>query len=253
MDYNQTMFIMLVLFSGLSFAQDMSSEKYCFSTISAAQAEKKLAAILVPSDVVTKDENCLIVQMRPHRRELIQRYVLSSIPGTSISFSSEDVRREPCKLKVEKIKNKNANDQQIGFDGNIIANRTTTEGSGTETMEIQTLKDFDLSVDQDEIKGSCRFINPTRYEITIQVRKNPKPITPVIVPAGTIVVTNQAPNDQETALLETTLQLNNGERIEIGEIVKKLKDKSTHADIKDGLNNETTQQNIREKVFLSLQ
>lgn len=247
------MLIMLLLFSSLSFAEDMSSEKYCFST-SPVIAQKKFSGIQVPSDVVTIDENCLMIQMRPHRRELIQKFMLSSLPGAYVAFSSEDVRREPCKLKVEKIKEKISDGVDVGLNqqtGSI--SQTSSTGSASETMEIQTLKDFELTVDQDQVKGTCRYINKDRYEIALEVRKNLKPIVPVALPPGSIVVLNQAPPDQETGLLQTQIQLSRGEKIELSSVIKKANFKDQNADIKPDFKLETTDQKAAEKVFLSLQ
>lgn len=247
------MLIMLLLFSNLSFAEDMSSEKYCFST-SPVIAQKKFSAIQVPSDVVTVDENCLVIQMRPHRRELIQRYMLSSIPGARVAFSSEDIQREPCKLKVEKIKTKKSESFDIGLNqqsGSI--SQTDTSANANETMDIQTLKDFELTVDQDQVKGTCRYINQNRYEIALEVRKNIKPVVPVALPPGTIVVMNQPPPDQETGVIQTQIQLSRGERIELGGVIKKANGKDRNVDIKPEFNIETSDQNSTEKVFLSLQ
>lgn len=249
------MLITLLLFSFLTFADEMASEKYCFSSINQSlTAKQKLSSIQVPSDVVTSDENCLVVQMRPHRRELIQRYLLTSFPGTSVTFSSEDLRREPCKLKVEKIKQKSGDVLSGGLNQTgITINQTNSQASATETMQIQTIKDFELSVDQDEIKGTCRYLNPNRYEISLTVRKNPKPIIPVNLPPGSIIVLNQPPPDQETMVLQTQLQLSRGERIDIGGVVKSLEKKNKNVDIRPELKIETTGNKSNETVFLGLQ
>ena len=91
------MLIMLLLFPlFVEAADDMATEKYCFpSGPVASLAHKKLEAIQVASDVVTLDENCLVIQMRPHRREFIQKYVLSSVNGGSVNFSSADMHFSP--------------------------------------------------------------------------------------------------------------------------------------------------------------
>jgi hypothetical protein len=254
LDYNKAMMITLLLFSFLAIADDMASEKYCFPSVSQGQAARhKLAGILVPSDIVTTDENCLVIQMRPHRRELIQRFILSSFPGTSVAFSSEDQRRESCQLKVEKEGVKTSQKTTFGVNQGLTIGQNNSSGSTTETMQIKTLKDFVLTVDQDEIKGSCRYLNPNRYEITIEVRKNPRPTIPEGLPQGSIDVLNQPPPDQETMFLKTQLQLSRGERIEIGGILKGLKKNNHQGSIKPSIKIEAQQGSRSEKVFLSLQ
>lgn len=192
--------------------------------------------------------------MRPHRRELIQRFILSVYPETKISFSSAEIKRDPCLLKVEKIKTQNAKEISIGANGEqIFANETAITATGSDTMEIQTLKEFQLTVNQDEIKGECRLINPRRYEISITVAKSPKPIVPANIPPGTIVVLNNPPPPQETMTLQTQLQLDLGQKVELGEIVKNLRDKNHRVDASPAAEFGTEQNTSVEKVFLSIQ
>lgn len=248
------MWFTLLLFSTLSFAEEMSSEKYCFSSQARTSiARQKVTMILVPSDIVNEDDNCLVIQMRPHRRELIQRYLLSSFTDARIAFSSEEARKEPCRLKVEKLKDRTTDDLNINIgtrEGNVI--KVDTKSLQSEVMQIETLKDFELSVDQDEIKGTCRYINPNKYEIALEVRRNPKPLLPPL-PPGSIVVINQLPPDQETSVLKTELQLSRGERISIGDVVKTLKDRNNSVSIRPEGNLDASSRQSSEKVFLELQ
>ena len=131
---------MLLLFSFLSFAEEMSSEKYCFSSkFQALTAKQKFRAIQVGSDIVTSDENCLIIQMKPHRREMIQRYLLSSIPGTRVAFSSAEIRREPCLLKVEKEKHSNSHNLNAGYEKHPVLNKHEQKSFGSEVMQIRMI------------------------------------------------------------------------------------------------------------------
>lgn len=238
------MFGLLLLFSVLSFAEDTSTEKYCFSSgLQALQARQKYKAIEVGSDTVTVDENCLVLQMRPHRREIIQRYILSIFAGAQLTFSSESARRDPCRLKVEKMKtfhSKNVNGQ-INKTGLSLEEKSTHQNA-SEISQIQTLKEFELTVNQDQIKGTCRNITPDRYEITLEVRKNPKPI----------LVETVRPQDQETMVIQTQLQLTRGERIEVGSIIRKESDKNRQVKISPEGTIDSMNQQESEKVFLSL-
>jgi hypothetical protein len=87
----------------------------------------------------------------------------------------------------------------------------------------------------------------------LEVKKNLKPTVPVNLPPGTIVVLKQPPPDQETMSLKTELQLNRGDRIEIGQLVRDLKDKGHTITINPSVTIETKDQVGSEKVFLSLQ
>jgi len=254
LDYNETMLILLLFFSLSAFSEDTESEKYCFANVAQRiQAKQKISAILVPSDVVTDDENCLVIQMRPHRRELIQRFVLASYPSSRISFSSADVRRDPCRLKVEKEKSQNENNSTIQLSNTPSINHTHSTAVGNETIEIETIKDFELSVDQSEIKGTCRYITPNRYEISLSVLKKAKPLIPTELPPGTIVVVNHPLPDQDTSTLHTQIQLSRGERINIGNVIKQLNNKDSDVNINPSLKLEENDKKAAEKVFLSIQ
>lgn len=246
---------MLLLFPLIVLAEDMASEKYCFSSLSGVQlAHKKFSAIQVNSDVATIDDNCLVIQMRPHRRDLIQRYILSSAPGASVVFSSEEVRRDPCKLKVEKIKSEKKDSTVVDVSKlSAGAHQNEFTGNASEVMQIDTLNEFRLSYNEDEIVGNCRYITPDRYEIKIEVRQNPKPIVPANLPPGTVVVVNTPPPDQKTMVLQTELQLARGERIEVGDLIRKTNNKEQSIDFNPSLTIKNGHQNASEKVFLSLQ
>ncbi len=238
------MFVLLLLFSVLSYAEETATEKYCFSSgLQALQARQKYKAIEVGSDTVTVDENCLIIQMRPHRREIIQRYILSNMAGARLTFSSETTRRDPCRLKVEKVKtsqSKNINGQvnKIG----LSLEEKSTHQNASEISQIQTLKEFELTMNQDQIKGNCRYITSDRYEISLEVRKNPKPV----------LVETERPEDQETMVIQTQLQLTRGERIEVGSIIRKESDKNRQVKISPEGTIDSMNQQESEKVFLSL-
>jgi hypothetical protein len=69
-----------------------------------------------------------------------------------------------------------------------------------------------------------------------------------------VILTNPTPPpDQQTSKLVTTLQLNSGQRIEIGSVVKDLRDKKSQADISPEIRYEVRDGMSQEKVFLSIE
>lgn len=253
------MIIWLVLISLTAFAQDQSVEEYCFSSpVKMKDVSQRLKFILVPVDKVQENANCFTVNTSPHRRELIQSYVRRLEPAVQIGFSSAEIKRDPCRIKVEKVRaiQKQGTGASATLDGpNINVNASTSEstGSGNDVTSIQTLKEFELSVNQDIIMGECRAVNPNRYEISLEVRKDAKPLLPPVPPGTIVVVPNaQIPPTQETARLQTTLQLNRGERLEIGSVVKNLKDDAKKIDISSGAGIENTDGTQSEKTYLSI-
>lgn len=250
------MFLWLLLYLPFALAQDPAIEEYCFSSVGKMkEISSRLKFILVPADKIQEDENCFTVSTPSHRRKLIQNYVRRLDPAVQIGFSSAEVRREACHIKVEKIKTKIKEATGGGISTGLIPTAETNQISGEakDVSSIQTIKEFELTVNQDVIKGECRAINPTRYEISIEVRKDAKPLIPGLPPGSSVVVPDaQIPKDQETSKLQTTLQLNVGDRLEIGSVVKNLKDEARKIDLNSGAAIENTDGSQHEKVFLSI-
>ena len=250
------MILWLLLFSQMAFASDPVIEEYCFgSAPKMKEVSARLKFILVPVDKLQENANCFTVSTPPHRRELIQGYVRRLEPAVQIAFSSVEIKRDPCEIRVEKQKTKRAQNTQGNVDTTFNPAASTEQiiQDRNDVTKIQTLKDFELSVNQDTIKGECRVINPNRYEISIEVKKEARPLIPP-VPAGTIVVVPDAqiPKDQETSHLQTTIQLNRGERIELGSVVGQLKNNGKKIDLDSGANLELQNGTQTEKIFLSI-
>jgi hypothetical protein len=249
------MVVLLLLFSLAEAAEELLSERYCFSGSEVAWgAQVRFGKIKVPSDQDSLDDACLVVQMRPHRRELIQKYLLSLYPDLRVAFSTADVPREPCKLRIEKVGAKSLNRVQGSASADAVAvgaDRRTE--AGTEVMEIETLDDFAFSVNQSEVKGTCRYLTPKRYGIVLEVRKNPKPAVPAGLLPGQIVVLNEPPPDQETSVLKTVVQLSPGEKVNVGEILRKSEGRDGSIDLGPGPKLDAVQEDSNETVFLMLQ
>jgi hypothetical protein len=249
------MILLTAFFILQAFSQDTSLEEFCFS--SSLQAMKVLArtkAILIPSDQVSSTGNCFSVTSTSHRRELIQGYVRRIDPSASIHFSSAEVHREHCQIKVEKIKQQSQKSMGLEVARNLEIEATEGSGGGREIFQIKTLKEFELSYLQDTIKGECRYITPQRYEISLEVTKVSKPFLPP-VPPGTVVVVAGAtlPEPQETARLQTQVQIVRGQRLEIGSIVKKMIIDSKKGEITPEVQVQHGINQIEEKVFLSIE
>lgn len=201
-----------------------------------------LKVILIPSDSVQTSDNCLIISMKPHRRELIQSYIRHLAPTASVSFSSAEIRRDPCRLKIEKVADKGHAELRGSVSKFPHVTIQNQREQGTSISSIQTLDSFELTVNQDVVKGNCRFITPERYEVSLEVRKGPKPqISPWI-----------RKEDEETSLLQTTLQLTKGSRVEVSSVIKELKDKNGRVEISKGAVLKKDSEKQTEKVFLSL-
>jgi hypothetical protein len=249
------MWILLLFFSTFLSAQDeTATEKFCFSSTDIMAVRKKLTMIEVSSDSISVDGKCLVAVMKTHRRELIQKYLLSNFQDMSIAFSSENLRKESCKLRIEKEKVKQGDDLDINLNRDKLqVTLDENRGHATEEIQIQTIRDFQLSINQDEIFGKCTPLSPDRYIIALEIKKNPKPLVDQNLPPGSVIIMDRPAPDQETMLLKTEIRLSRGERINIGNIVKNLKTDNAAANSSPSGTAKAQDQKQSEMVFLSLQ
>lgn len=245
-----------ILFLALStLAQDeLAVETYCFPSEAARErAQGRLTSILVSSDKIEAEKECFTVQMRPHRRELIQNYTSRLDPAMAVTFSSAELKREPCKLKVEKVRAGKAASTNAQLSQFPSAGATQTTEAAQDVMKIQTLDKFSFTVSQDAIEGNCRYVNKDLYDITISVRRDPLPLVPPNLPAGAVVVVQTPPPAQKTMALSTNLQLTRGSRVEIGSIVKDLRKKNLRVDAKPEAALDDSKMSDEEKVYVSFE
>jgi hypothetical protein len=252
MNYNISMLLWPLLIT-LVHASDLSVERFCFpSERRAQQVADQVKILLLPADRLQVEAACFSVQTPEHRRELVQSYIRNIEPQVKLSFSSAENQREPCRLRVEKEKKLNQTNQQIGLGpGSSKAAVVSNEKVGREVFQIQTQREFALQVDQDQLLGQCRYINASTYQIDLEVRKVAPPITPPL-PAGSVVVISMpaGPPVHETMLLRTSLQLQQGERIELGAIIRDLARQHRKLSAASGLEQEQQSGSSSDKVFL---
>lgn len=213
-----------------------------------------MKAVLLPVDQVTENANCFSVQTPSHRRELIQGYVRRLDESVSIKFSSAELKRDPCRLKVDREKKSVKDNVSASAFHTVEVSQSQTTATTVESMNIQTLSHFELQYNQSVITGKCRYITPDKYEVSLEARKDPKPLLPPVPPGTNVWIQNPPrPADQETSVLKTELQLSRGERIEIGSVLKKDdgKDHTVSIDPQAEVNKTWGEQ--LEKVYLSLE
>jgi hypothetical protein len=242
------MILWLLIFQISSFAQDLTPavEEYCFtSEARLKQLFPRIKFMLIPTDQELVSSNCLTIKTSSYRRELIQSYVTRLDPSVQIKFSSAEPKREPCRLKVEKIKTiimttsegvLNTDLMKVSIDGNAKQKSQDIK----ETNSIQTLKEFEIAMNQSSIRGECHYVTADRYDISLEVRKDPAPAA-----SGAAII-------QETSSLKSTLQLGRVDRVELGSILKELNGNSTELDMKTGVQIEKNEGEQMEKIFLSI-
>ncbi len=245
------MTLLLLFFSLFASADDLSTERYCYRSPEAAlRGRDRFNQIKVLSDQDSLEGPCLIVVMRPHRRELIQKYLLSLYPELQITFSSAEVSREPCRLRVEKFRAKKS-DTVSGGVSPSGASLSASEQMGTanEILNIETLGAFEFSFNDFLAKGSCQYITPKQYRIVLELRKSPRPM----MNTGIDQANKELPPDQESGVIKTELQLIPGQKVNVAHLVKGTSANKATLNIKEGSAIISEQGQQEETVFLMIQ
>ncbi len=245
------MTLLLLFFSILAGADDFSTERYCFQGPElAAKGQGRFQQIKVPSDRDSLEGACLVVVMRPHRRELIQKYLLSLYPDLQIVFSSAEASREPCRLRIEKYRSKTNATVGGGLTENGASVSATQQvGSANDVVNVETLGAFEFSLNNYMAKGSCQYITPKQYRIVLELRKTPRQV----IFTGTEQAREELPVEQGLGLIKTELQLGVGQKVNVADLLKENNANAKALDLKDGASIQTTQGAEEESVFLMLQ
>lgn len=237
-------------------AQDLVVETYCFpNEATSLKAQKSAQYMMLPSDRIEPKGSCFSLFTTDARRELIQKYLFNSYQQMRVDYSSVESATDECQLSVEKIKTQNSQSIQMktGYNPRAQTRERNKESKEHSQIRVMSGAPFELKVDDQEITGICRYINPTRYEITFSMKFIPKPIVPS-APPGTIVVINNPPSmkNQTGTNLSTTVQMNKGERIELGSISKKLEDQGHEVSLVPEVSVGKKDGQTHEKIFLMI-
>jgi hypothetical protein len=249
--------IILLLITTSSYAQNIVVETYCFSSENQAkQAMGSSKYLMLPSDRIEPKGECFSLFTTEARSELIRKYLQNSYPQMSVTYSStERSAKEMCDLKVEKIKKIDSfqSKAQIQAMGGISIGQSNSDTKEISQIKVLSGADFDLQVDEQKISGKCRYINSTKYEIAFSMQFIPRPIVPP-APEGTIVIIQNPPHMevQQGTSLSTTVQISQGEKIEVGSIVKDLMDKGVEASLVPKLSFEKQDRKSEEKIYLQI-
>jgi len=238
------MILLILLILGPIFADEEAIEKYCFETNSRTElAQREIKTIAVPSDRIEKINNCLVITMRPHRRELIQKFLYSSFPDMRVDFSSLSLDRKPCDLKLEKYSAMESNANEVKIPSEKVLESSSSRSSQKETMQIKTQNEFEVVLDETKILGECKYITSSRYEIKLSVTREKKEyVSPTSIP-----------KDSSSLTLKTELQLTKGERIEIGQVLQQKETENKSINVPIDLGTSQNSKSFSQKVYLSIE
>lgn len=250
--------LLLLIITTSTYAQNIVVEKYCFnSTAESIKAQDLAKNLLLGSDKIAAEDECFSLFVDPNRRELIQKYIRNSYPQMSVGFSSvESTSQDMCGINVEKIKTVSNTQTKARIEALSGASIGTNSSTSTENSQIRVMSNapFELFVDEERIQGKCKFVSPSRYEIEFAMIFVPRPVIPT-VPENTavIIATPVQPPPTQGTSLTTVIQLNRGEKLEIGSIVKDLTNQASKADLLPSLSLGKNRETSQERIYLNIE
>lgn len=247
---------MLVFFFATLVLATQQVEKFCFaSKMEALKAQGQIEFILIKNqDKTLLEEDCLTVAVGQERVELVQRWIKSHYPAARLSFSSSTPSTEECRLKFKKLSKIQLNSQGAGLNQqrvNVQASAQIDEAQDIRMIRTLSGKKSVLELDRFRLSFTCTYHSSQSYTLELKGETIPLPArTSTTVTAFGTTQTTETPA-QNLQTIETTLSLRKNEEINLGQIFKKLDNKTTALDLQNPSLEKQTGESI-DQWFVSL-
>ena len=219
----------------LSWSSHAFIQAYCFKKVTDVNSVKShLSSLLAPKDKVNVVSNCLHVTTEPIRINLYRKiismkykvisdYQINDDGTVTQSFPSSS---EMCRIETLKIihsKDKR-NDVQVGRQNKL----SQTDGKGEEVIKGSMMLTVGLpsvlNVDQENIELTCSRLANNNYQLRFRLSSTIQRDF-----QGRIIGKNSSSS------IDSTVNVTKGQKINVGSIVKDLKNKNKNVSINNGL------------------
>ena len=188
--------------------------KYCFNPgQSLFKIKKEVKQILLADEDVILDtrENCLEIAVRPYRKELVNKFIKMSF-NPSVRENQEFITRETCviQLRMSSSKKADTNMLQLGAKNDLLQSNEQLEKLTKNEMVLTQGRPSLLAFDGIEMFATCNKRGDF-YEVEFSLR-----------------------NDGDI-LASTSVDLTQGQWLEIGSHLNKLNKQINNKSIRDGI------------------
>lgn len=246
--------LVLSVFLALTVRAAPSLERLCFpSAMEAQKGQAIIQQILAKAvDVATLEANCVNVMIDENRVELLDRWVATRLPLAKKTFSASSAPRQECDMLVTKVSQKNEQNKQLGVRKNgFIVSVSNGENVNREESFLKVLSGgtAKLKMDESELEITC-IAKGTNYHLKFALLFVPRPLIPPTpnLPPGTVIVVNAPPPpDTSGSSIQTEVEVQKDQEINLGQISRDLRNKqkaidiSPSAEMNTTAGNETTQ------------
>lgn len=239
--------LVLSVFLTLPAHAERSLERLCFpSALEAQRGQAIIQQILAKGlDEATLEANCLNVMIEANRVELLDRWVATRLPLARKTFSAANAPRQECDMLVTKISQKSEQNKQLGVRQNgFIVSVDNGENENREENFLKVLSGgtAKLKVDESELEITC-IAKGSSYLLKFAQLFVPRPLVPpnTNLPPGSVIVVNAPPPpDTSGSSLQTEVEVQKGQEINLGQITRDLRNKQKDLDISPSANMNST-------------
>jgi len=230
--------IVLSVFLTIPAQAERSLERLCFPSATEAQKGQVIVQQILAKglDEVNLEANCLNVMIEANRVELLDRWVATRLPLARKTFSAANAPRQECDMLVTKISQKSEQNKKLGIRKNgFIVSVDNGENENREESFLKLLSGgtAKLKVDESELEITC-VAKGSNYHLKFALLFVPRPLIPpnTNLPPGSVIVVNAPPPpDTSGSSIQTEIEVQRGQEINLGEITRDLRQKQKEISI----------------------
>jgi hypothetical protein len=191
----------------------MDLRGFCFKRhVSLGQVESYLKQITAPRDVILKNtnKNCIEIGVAGNRIYLYEKFISMNYTVVSRYGGGMIAKGQECLFEVENISklNRNKKDFSIGSKNRLRESQQNSTGKSTSTIRVQEGKLAQLHVESTILTISCNILGR---------------VTEVDISLGS-----------KRSHIITSIQMNRGQRVDLGRVVDQLSNKERNLSINTG-------------------
>lgn len=210
----------LLLFSFFAYGNETKPRGFCFQdNVNTDQVIHYLKGISLPGDNFEKrtNKNCLKINLSDGRASLFQNYLKRRYTLTDFytDYIYEDHKavlprsKKMCRLEVKssQLENSKTNDLEISKKGKLLESRSQVIGDSTTNLTVMDGLSGFINVENDVVEITCYILGRNRYRLKVNL---------------------QVGDGQTKASgLGTTIEVQRGQSINLGQLADELKSKDT--------------------------
>jgi hypothetical protein len=207
-------------------------------------AYEKMQYLVARVDKVDLDGKCIDIYTPERRKFIFKKFFrvkynrLFTIEGDTQRSVASSIRQ--CQFKVTRMGKENINSRNLEISRRSRFQDSIKKGSSktVSSLIVGDGMEGTIQVDGERVTLGCRVLN-TGYNVTIRLESIQRE-------------DNTLTSDSTTLGLSTTRFLSKGQQVELGSVVKNLKNDGHSINIPVGATKEKTRGSISETVYLSV-